>query len=139
MTQHLQSRVKSVNVSLIKPTETKASQNHTCGPIKEPLSPERPIIATLIYTVVIRLSRETAWCWCHKEDHLMLQHIRLMRKPMWLQTGILLAAQLYAMICLLSVGFGRRWKVEKQSQRSSVTKKPKVKLPIKHIAVKLKL
>lgn len=51
---------------------------------------------------------------------------------------MLLTAQLYAMICFLSVGLGREWKVEKAVTELSY-KKPKVKLPIKHIAVKLKL
>lgn len=40
---------------------------------------------------------------------------QVVRKPMWLQTAMLLTAQLYEIICLLSVGFGRGWKIEKQS------------------------
>lgn len=135
MTQHLQSTKQGQVCEYISdqtPTEPEASQNHTCSPAKEPLSPERAFIATYIcdWTVSLVLVSQG--------NHLMLQHIRLVRKPMWLQ-AVLLTAQLYAMICLLSVGFGRGWKAEKESQRSSVTRKPKVKLPIKHIAVKLKL
>lgn len=122
MSQHLQSTKQGQICECTSdqtPTEPKASQNHTCSPVKS-CSPESPFIATHIYIAVIRLSRETTWCWWHKEHFLMLQHIRLMRKAMWLQTAMLLTAQLHSMICLLPVAFGRGWEVEKQ--RSSVTK-----------------
>lgn len=47
MTQHLQS-TKQGSISDQTPIKPKASQNHTCSPVKEPLSPERPLIATHI-------------------------------------------------------------------------------------------
>lgn len=80
MAQHLQSTKQGRVCECVSdqtPTEPKASQSHTCSPVKEPLSPERPFIATQIHSTVIRLPRETTWCWCHQENHLVLQHIRL--------------------------------------------------------------
>lgn len=105
-TSKTQSRVKSGNISLSKHLQDQrpvrtilAVLLRSPSALKDPLL---PLISTQLW-----LASEGRQLGDNKENHLMLQHIRLIRKPMWLQTAMLLTAQLCAMICLLSVGFGR--------------------------------